>query len=128
MTAALLFQVATVFVCPCQAAPVEPPSALCSKPGLVVTWGGDEVLTLDLEALGPTAVLWEAESLTLTKGRHTVRPALVWPGYTDPTYRAEQDRGERIVFVKVCGQWWGHARLDEPGGSVVYPMSVSGKW
>ena len=108
---------------------------LGDPPGLVVEFGGDLDLCLDLVALGPTTVEWEGHIHQLTPRPmahaadvQSVRPAALWPGYMDPEYRAQQARGERVVLVTVRGEWWGGARIDAPGGGLVYPRGVNGRW
>lgn len=134
MTAALLFQVATVLVCPCAAGePPAPPvvdfhATYCAGPGFSVTWGGDPDLVLDLYVIGPAAVEWEGQFIPLDPGQQFVRPAALWPGYLDTEYRAGQARGEHQVLVTVCGQFFGAARVDAPASRVVYPTDVRGRW
>jgi len=103
--------------------------------GTVAVWGGHRDLCLDLVALGPTTVEWEGKVHRLDPRpmAHAgdvrfVRPSELWQGYLDEEYRAQVERGERVALVTVRGEWWGHARIDAPGGGVVYPQALSGRW
>ena len=123
--AALLLQVAPM-ACGCPVYYIDFPAVYCqSEPGITVTWGGDPDLTLDLYVIERTVIVWEGRIVELPEGEQSVRPAAIWPEYLDYNYRAEWDRGERVVTVMVCGRWWGHARRDAPGGGIVYPTSIT---
>ena len=104
--------------------------AVGDPPHLLAEWGGDPDLMLDIWALGPTWVEWEGHRHALEPlgGVQCLRVASLWPEYTAAPYRAAQAAGEVVVTVTVRGQWCGHARIDAPGGGVVYPQRVSGRW